>query len=107
MRETSVLSRLEADGLVRPGPGGARTTARWQEAMARAAHRLYRGDAPWQDLRLPITAALLDTYGSLPDVDLADLVEAMLPIEQSELRGAEPDQAAGKRAWGLRAGPER
>ena len=34
--------------------------------MARAAHRLYRNDAPWQDLRLPITTALLDTYGTWP-----------------------------------------
>jgi hypothetical protein len=75
--------------------------------MARAAHRLYRSDAPWQDLRLPITAALLDTYGGLPDVDLADFVEAMVPIEQRELRGAEPDQHARKDAEGLRAGPER
>jgi hypothetical protein len=75
--------------------------------MARAAHRLYRSGAPWQDLRLPITAALLDTYGSLADVELADFVEVMLPIEQRELRGAEAGQQAGKDAKGLRAGPER
>jgi hypothetical protein len=60
--------------------------------MARAAHRLYRSDVPWQDLRLPITAALLDIYGSLDDADLADFVEVMLPIEQRELRGAERTQ---------------
>jgi hypothetical protein len=60
--------------------------------MARAAVRLYRGDAPWQDLRLPIAAALLETYADLADGELADLVEAMLPIEQSELRGANPGQ---------------
>jgi hypothetical protein len=61
--------------------------------MARAAHRLYRSEAPWQDLRLPITAALLDIYGNLADVDLADFVEVMLPIEQRELRGAALAQA--------------
>ena len=88
MRETSVLARLEADGLVRSGPEGARTTSRWQAAMARAAHRLYRNDTPWQDLRLPIATALLDTYGSLADAEIADFVEVMLPIEQRELRGA-------------------
>jgi hypothetical protein len=60
--------------------------------MARAAHRLYRSDAPWQDLRLPITAALLDIYDSLDDADLADFVEVMLPIEQRELRGAARSQ---------------
>jgi len=75
--------------------------------MARAAHRLYRSDAPWQDLRLPITAALLDIYGSLADAEIVDFVEAMLPIEQRELRGAEPGQQAGKDAEGLRAGPGR
>jgi hypothetical protein len=53
--------------------------------MARAAHRLYRSDAPWQDLRLPIAAALLDTCDGLADAELADFVEVMLPIEQREL----------------------
>ena len=88
MTATGVLARLEADGLVRSGPDGARTTARWQAAMARAALRLYGSAAPWQDLRLPITVALLDTYDGLSDVELAGLVEAMLPIEQRELQGA-------------------
>jgi hypothetical protein len=60
--------------------------------MARAAHRLHHSDAPWQDLRLPITTALLDTYGTLADAELADFVEVMLPIEQRELRGLEPGQ---------------
>jgi len=73
--------------------------------MARAAHRLYRSDAPWQDLRLPITAALLDTYGSLTDVEIADFVEAMLPIEQRELRGLEPGQPAGTDGVALPANP--
>jgi hypothetical protein len=62
--------------------------------MARAALRLYRSDAPWQDLRLPIAAALLDTYGGLSDDELAALVEAMLPIERCELSGAQPAQSA-------------
>ena len=55
--------------------------------MARAAFRLYRSDAPWQDLRLPIASALLETCEGLTDDELAELVEAMLPIEQRELRG--------------------
>ncbi len=82
MSEASPLARLEADGLVRTGLGEARTTARWQAAMARAARRLYRSDAPWQDLRLPIATALLDFYDGMADDELAALVEAMLPIEQ-------------------------
>jgi hypothetical protein len=82
MSEASLLARLEADGLVRTGSGEARTTARWQAAMARAAQRLYRNDAPWQDLRLPIATALLDFYDGMADEEVAALVEAMLPIEQ-------------------------
>lgn len=92
MMETSARARLEADGFVRSGPDGARTTSRWQAAMARAAVRLYRGDAPWQDLRLPIAAALLEAYADLADDELADLVETILPIEQRELRGTEPER---------------
>jgi hypothetical protein len=88
MSQASVLARLEADGLVRSGPDGARTTIRWQAAMARAAVRLHRSDAPWQDLRLPIAVALLETCEGLADDELAELVEAMLPLEQRELRGA-------------------
>ena len=96
MAGTNVLARLEADGWVRSGPQGARTTARWQAAMARAALRLYRNEAPWQDLRLPIAAALLDAYQGLTDLELAELVEVMLPIEQAELRGAgTPASASG------------
>ena len=87
MAEAGVLARLEADGLLRTGPEGARTTARWQAAMARAALRLYGRDAPWQDLRLPIAFALLDVYAELGDVELAALTEAMLPIEARELHG--------------------
>ena len=90
MGEARVLARLEADGLVRSGPEGARTTARWQAAMARAAVRLYRDDVPWQDLRLPIAAALLEVCEGLTDDELADLVEAMLPIEQREMLGTPP-----------------
>jgi hypothetical protein len=91
MADTGVLARLEADGLVRTGRGGARTTARWQAAMARAALRLYSGDSTWQDLRLPIAVALLELYQDLDDGKLAELVEAMLPVETRTLR---PTQSA-------------
>ena len=87
MGEASALARLEKDGLVRRGPEGARTTARWQAAMARAAVRLYSEEAPWQDLRLPIASALLEIYDELGDEELADLIEAMLPVESVGLAG--------------------
>jgi hypothetical protein len=73
------LGVLVFDG-VRP-----RTTARWQAAMARAAHRLQRGGTPWRDLRLPIALALVEIAGTLPDDELARRVEEMFPIELHEL----------------------
>lgn len=85
MSEAGELARLEADGLVRTSPKGARTTARWQAAMARAAARLGGNNAPWQDLRLPIACALVEIYDVLGDLELAALVEVMLPIEEREL----------------------
>jgi hypothetical protein len=91
MPEASVLARLESDGLVRSGSEGARTTARWQAAMARAALRLSRDDAPWQDLRLPIAFALLELYPGLRNDELANLVEAMLPVERRGLGHDESD----------------
>ncbi|BDG02126.1 hypothetical protein [Anaeromyxobacter oryzae] len=82
MPDLDPLARLEADGLVHTGPGGPRTTRRWQGAMARAAVRLYQAGAPWRDLRLPVAAALLEVYGDASDDELAGLVEAILPLEE-------------------------
>jgi hypothetical protein len=82
MAEAEILARFAADGLVRLGIEGARTTGRWQAAMARAARHLHETGAPWQDLRLPIACALLEYYGELADEELANLVEAMLPVEE-------------------------
>jgi hypothetical protein len=78
--------RLEADGLATRQGLELRTTRKWQGAMARAALRLYEAGDPGHDLRVPIAAALLEIYGSaLEDEDLAQLVEAMLPVEARAL----------------------
>jgi len=79
------LDRLVEDGLLRREGEGARTTARWQAALARAAFQLQREGAPWMDLRLPIAAALLERYSDAFDEELAALVEAMVPVEEAEL----------------------
>ena len=100
MMETSARSSLELEAdvvRIRDLVGRGRATSRWQAAMVFRALlskfvRLYRGDAPWQDLRLPIAAALLEAYADLADDELADLVETILPIEQRELRGTEPER---------------
>ena len=88
MPDPAVLARLEADGLVRLEGGGARTTRRFQAALARAAARLQAGGAPF-DLRLPIAAALIELDGALPDEEVARRVEALLPIEEAALGGGQ------------------
>jgi hypothetical protein len=83
----AALARLEADELVVARAGAFRTTGPWQRAMARAAFTLYQRGEDWRDLRLPIAVALAEHYAGLPDEELADLIEAMLPIETVELDG--------------------
>lgn len=81
-RHQDAIARLEADGLVRFERGAHRTTRRWQGLMARTAARLIHDGEPVEDLRVAIAYALLEVYGvELPDDALADLLEAMLPIE--------------------------
>ena len=83
---TQALRRLELDGLIQLENGELRTTRRWQGAMARAALQLYRAGEKSADLRLPIVCALVELYGSEETAEvLADLTEAMLPIEARAL----------------------
>jgi hypothetical protein len=80
------LTRLESDGLLVRHTYGHRATRRWQGAMARAAFKLLRAGDDGTDLRLPIATALLELYGeSLSDLELATMVEVLLPIEAAEL----------------------
>jgi hypothetical protein len=79
------LERLVGRGLVRYDSGRARTTPRWQAAMARAALGLQRAGAPWKDLRLPVVTAMIERFPEATDEDIADLVEAMVGIEEAEL----------------------
>jgi hypothetical protein len=85
MPERDPRERLVEDGLLEREESRLRTTARAQGALARAALSLQRAGAPWKDLRLPLAAALAERYPDLPDQELADLVEAMLPIVMAEL----------------------
>jgi hypothetical protein len=78
----AALARLEADGFLL----ASRTTRRWQQAMARAAVKLYASGDPGDDLRVPIALALVDVYADrIDDELLAQLVEAMLPLELATL----------------------
>ena len=80
------LARLEADGFVVQVAGRWKTGRRWQQAMARAAMKLFQEGDAGDDLRVPIALAMIDVYaGALDDETLADLVLAMLPIEIASL----------------------
>jgi hypothetical protein len=80
------LLTLEKDGLVVRDGDVFRTTRKWQGAMARAALQLYAKGDPGHDLRVPIAHVMIELYTSeLPDEQLVDLVEAMLPIELNAL----------------------
>jgi hypothetical protein len=82
----TAIARLAADGFIVAGDARWKTSRRWQQAMARAAVRLYDKGDPGDDLRVPIALALLDVYADTVDDEmLASLVEAMLPIESASL----------------------
>jgi len=99
MPEDAAVRRLIEDGFLDHGETGLRTTRRWQGALARAAFALQRAGAPW-DLRLPIAAALADHDPALSDRELAELVEAMVPVQEAELQrlvgSAAPGQQPGE-----------
>jgi len=88
----SLCQQLLRAGLIEERDGQWRTTTRWMGAMSRAAFSLLAADDRGEDLRVPIALALVSLYGSdVSDALLADLVEAMLPIEERELcLGREP-----------------
>jgi hypothetical protein len=104
LRRRAALVRLIADGLVVERAGTARTSRPFQGAMARAAFTLYQRGEPWRDLRLPIALALSERYGHMSNDELAELVEAMLPIEAAALAGTEvvqsPEGAPGSPGGG-------
>jgi hypothetical protein len=79
------LDRLLDEGLVRREGERLRTTPRWQAAMARAALSLQGTGTPWKDLRLPVVSAMIDRFPQATDEEVADLVEAMLAVEEEEL----------------------
>ena len=59
--------------------------------MARAALRLKSSGEDQDSLTLPIALALVELYGDdVPEADLADMVEALLPITFADLGAPTP-----------------
>ncbi len=80
------VTRLRSAKLLRLRNGSVRPTRRWQAAMARAALHLYAKGDPGEDLRVAIVTALVDVLGkSVPDDELVDMVETMLPLQAQDL----------------------
>jgi hypothetical protein len=85
MNREEALARLACDGWIEQRGDSWKTSRRWQQAMARTAARLYEED-PGDDLRVPIAHVMVEVYsGEVDDDGLADLIEAMLPIEADAL----------------------
>lgn len=82
----AALARLEADGFIVQSGQMWRTTRRWQQAMARAAMKLYEEGDPGDDLRVPIALAIVELYsGKVDDEVMVQFVESLLPIEAVSL----------------------
>lgn len=80
------VSRLRSAKLLHLEMGSVRPTRRWRAAMARAALQLYAQGDPGHDLRVAIVTALVDVLGkAIPDDELVDLVETMLPLQARDL----------------------
>lgn len=69
------------DGFLRPDPAGWTPGPRWHAAVARAALSLQAYGAELEDLRVPVTWALTETYaGSISDEELVAMVAVMTPL---------------------------
>lgn len=89
------LARLETDGFIERRGERICTSRRWQQAMARAAVKLYAAGDPGEDLRVPIALALVEMYQDrIEDELLFELIEAMLPIEVASLGFTPPTLTA-------------
>ena len=81
----SWLERLTTDGFVELSPDGLRLTPRWHAALARAAYRGYVDGSGLDDIRAPIAAALIESYGDQDELVLAVGISAILPLVLAEM----------------------
>lgn len=80
------LEALAREGLIDFVEGTPRTTRRFQGAMARAGYQLWQHGDSGTDLRVPIAWAVWSLCGGeLSEDEVADRVEALLPLERRSL----------------------
>lgn len=81
MSEGRALERLIADGFVRRETNRCVPADRWHAAVARAAKALLDRGEELEDLRVPVTWALSETYaGSSEDDELIEMIAVMTPL---------------------------
>ncbi len=72
--------------------GTQRPSRRWHGALARAARRLVEQGDQGEDLRIPVTLALIEQLGDeIDDHRLAAMVDLMLPFAGAEPPSTAPD----------------
>src|SRR6476620_8551275 len=87
--ENDWAARLVHDDFLTSDANGVLcTTQRWHGALARAALRLYQRGDELQDMRTPITAALLEAYYDESDGAVAQAVETMYRVALREINAA-------------------
>ncbi len=80
----SALTELENRQLIELAGGHYRATSRWHAALARAAKHFADYEEPLEDIRLPISKALIDIFrDQLTEGDLLAAVEIMLELQHS------------------------
>ena len=93
MDPEQALQRLAHAGLVEQRGGAWRTTPKWERAFMRAEERVLEFNEAHGDPRLPVGYALVDLLGpTVPDDELQDMVDAMLPLEMREEEELELDE---------------
>ena len=77
--------RLSHAGILHEKRGHWQTTPTWERALMKAEARVLEFNENVGEPRVPITYALLDVLGAkVPETELKDLVEVLLPIETAE-----------------------
>ncbi|MCE9687015.1 hypothetical protein LZP73_12510 [Shewanella sp. AS16] len=76
-----IITELSARKLITVKGGRYQTTRRWHGAMMRAARYFAEQGETRQDMRLPITKALLECYGrQVSDTELCQAIGIMLVL---------------------------
>jgi hypothetical protein len=84
--------RLAHAGVLHEKRGHWQTTPAWDRALMKAEARVLEFNEAVGEPRVPVMYALIDILGTkIPEAELKDLVEVLLPIEIAEEQAMEPE----------------